>query len=86
MSERERLDEQSAVYRGRDGDLYPEPADDDCVDGWLGEDHHGRPVPCPRCRPHLHRATSGPITGWTAKPPPRSHATASLTPSRGSPG
>lgn len=24
-----------------------------CIDGWLGEDQHGRPIPCQRCRPHL---------------------------------
>lgn len=24
-----------------------------CCDGWLGEDQDGRPVACPRCRPHL---------------------------------
>ena len=25
----------------------------DCVDGWLGEDDDGHPVPCLICRPHL---------------------------------
>lgn len=25
----------------------------DCADGWLGEDEHGRPIPCLTCRPHL---------------------------------
>lgn len=24
-----------------------------CSDGWLGEDDHGRPIPCPTCKPHL---------------------------------
>jgi hypothetical protein len=24
-----------------------------CADGWLPDDHDGRPVPCPTCRPHL---------------------------------
>jgi hypothetical protein len=77
-------DRNVAVYRAPDGDLYPVPIEHACVDGWLGEDHHGRPVPCPRCRPHLRRASSGPVTGWTAKPPSRSHASNS-TPSGGSP-
>jgi len=27
-----------------------------CLDGWLGEDWHGRPVPCPVCRPHVAAA------------------------------
>lgn len=25
----------------------------ECRSGWLGEDDAGRPVACPRCRPHL---------------------------------
>lgn len=24
-----------------------------CRGGWLGEDAHDRPIPCPVCRPHL---------------------------------
>ncbi len=24
-----------------------------CDHGWLGEDDHGRPIPCLICRPHL---------------------------------
>ncbi|CAN0478446.1 unnamed protein product, partial [Phaeothamnion confervicola] len=31
-----------------------------CHDGWLGEDEAGRPVACPRCRPHLIR-----VACWT---------------------
>lgn len=31
-----------------------------CHDGWLGEDETGRPVACPRCRPHLTR-----VACWT---------------------
>ena len=27
----------------------------DCVDGWLGDDEHDRPIPCLECRPHLTR-------------------------------
>lgn len=27
-----------------------------CHDGWLGEDHDGRPVACSVCRPHLLHA------------------------------
>lgn len=30
-----------------------------CADGWLGEDDHGRPVPCEHCRPHLYRRCTG---------------------------
>lgn len=32
-----------------------DPADhaDTCNGGWLGEDHHGGPIPCLTCRPHL---------------------------------
>lgn len=26
-----------------------------CLDGWLGEDDEGRPIPCLQCRPHLAR-------------------------------
>lgn len=26
---------------------------DRCIGGWLGEDPDGRPIACPRCRPHL---------------------------------
>lgn len=26
-----------------------------CRDGWLGEDSQGRPIACPRCRPHTLR-------------------------------
>ncbi len=25
----------------------------ECHDGWCGEDDHGRPVPCPNCRPNV---------------------------------
>ena len=25
-----------------------------CQRGWLGYDPQGRPIPCPRCRPHLY--------------------------------
>ncbi|NED96467.1 hypothetical protein G1H11_14245 [Phytoactinopolyspora alkaliphila] len=46
------------MTRDRDGDLYPDTDDHVCKDGWLGEDHDGRPAPCPRCRPHLHRRTA----------------------------
>ena len=27
--------------------------DEQCVDGWLGDDDQARPIPCPRCRPAL---------------------------------
>lgn len=30
--------------------------DQTCRDGWLGEDHQGRPIPCLKCRPHLNRS------------------------------
>lgn len=47
-------------------DRYGEPIDDDeptayspaehqCDQGWLGEDHDGRPIPCLVCRPHLRK-------------------------------
>lgn len=29
--------------------------DDECRDGWRGQDEEGRPRPCLRCRPHLAR-------------------------------
>lgn len=29
------------------------PHDARCRGGWLGEDEHDRPIPCPTCRPHL---------------------------------
>lgn len=25
----------------------------DCQGGWIGDDDEGRPIPCPKCRPHL---------------------------------
>lgn len=31
------------------------PHEQRCHDGRLGEDHNGRPIPCPTCRPHLAR-------------------------------
>jgi len=58
------------VKRDRDGSVIDDEQDtghgcellDDeptdvhyCVDGWQGQDHHGRPSPCPTCRPHLQR-------------------------------
>ncbi len=60
-------------WRDRNGDLYDEPPPDPhdrCVDGWLGEDTDGRPIPCLRCRPHLRdrrcrrdqRVTTTPLT------------------------
>jgi len=24
-----------------------------CIQGWVGEDYLGHPIPCPLCRPHL---------------------------------
>lgn len=35
-----------------DDDAIP-THDQDCADGWLGEDYRGRPIPCLQCRPHL---------------------------------
>lgn len=36
-----------------------------CRRGWLGEDDHGRPVPCPVCRPWLLE-----VACWTCSTPP----------------
>lgn len=45
-------------------DRYGDEIDDDevttahateCLDGWLGEDIDGHPIPCLDCRPHLRR-------------------------------
>jgi hypothetical protein len=61
MSARE---DEPETYRTADGELYPMPAEHACEDGWLGDDPlTGRPRPCLVCRPHLRRATSGPVTG-----------------------
>jgi len=30
----------------------------DCVDGWIGDDEHGRPRPCPTCRPTAARRSA----------------------------
>jgi hypothetical protein len=52
------------MRRGRDGDLLDDdddasverlPHEHACVDGWIGTDDDGRPVPCPACKPHLQR-------------------------------
>lgn len=44
---------------GDDIDDSPNIADDwhdpYCLDGWLGEDLDGHPIPCLDCRPHLRR-------------------------------
>lgn len=45
----------------REGDPPPHR----CDHGWLGEDESGDLIPCLRCRPHLHRTT----TGWTVTRP-----------------
>ncbi|WP_053203805.1 hypothetical protein [Jiangella muralis] len=61
------------MRRGPDGDLVPEPSErHDCLDGWAGEDHTGRPIPCPICRPHVQRRQlPGGPTITTARPDPR---------------
>lgn len=35
-----------------------EPGCDSCTGGWRGEDDDGRPIPCPRCRPHAVKAVA----------------------------
>lgn len=41
----------------RDADTStPDIHADTCAGGWLGEDQHGRPIPCLTCRPHLDPA------------------------------
>jgi hypothetical protein len=30
----------------------------DCHDGWIGDDEHGRPIPCPTCRPAARRKSA----------------------------
>jgi hypothetical protein len=50
------------TWRDRTGELHDEPPADPhdlCVDGWLGEDAAGHPIPCLRCRPHLRRRRIG---------------------------
>jgi len=47
----------SVIRHDRTGELVDhEDLDEVCLDGWLGEDWHGRPVPCPVCRPHVAAA------------------------------
>lgn len=41
--------------------LPPEPPPHACRNGWLDDDEDGHPVPCLRCKPHLH--PEGP-RGW----------------------
>lgn len=36
-----------------EADEQPSLHDPRCDRGWLGDDDHGRPIPCLRCRPHL---------------------------------
>lgn len=36
-----------------DDDVDEPPHDPRCVDGLLGDDPLGRPIPCLTCRPHL---------------------------------
>jgi hypothetical protein len=62
------------TYRDRDGDLYPLTEEHSCEDGWLGEDHDGRPRPCPICRDHLRRRRGEDgLSGWTAKKDSHTH-------------
>lgn len=48
----------SAPRRDRSGELVDEPPEGAepehvCQNGYLGEDHEGRPRPCPICKPNL---------------------------------
>ena len=52
-------DDMTDARRGRDGEPLDTPDELDnqgtheCTDGWAGQDHAGRPIPCTVCRPHL---------------------------------
>jgi hypothetical protein len=57
------------LIRDRDGDLIDPHAHDThwCTNGWQGEDHQGRPRPCPTCRAEtitLMRAAHSRINRW----------------------
>jgi len=43
---------------GRARAAKPRCINPDCHDGWLGDDEHGRPRPCPTCRPTAARRTA----------------------------
>ena len=45
--------EESALVRRRHEAVAAILHEHYCRDGWIGEDAHGRPQPCPKCHPGL---------------------------------